>query len=81
MIAGKTYNCSKASDVEAMQTAMEKLYQSGTDAQVSISFEYLANPKYKNGKGDQAQMFGKPVSASLCVYDDSGALVTAHHIN
>ena len=76
VIAGKTYNCSKASDVEAMQTAMEKLYQSGTDAQVSISFEYLANPKYKNGKGDQAQMFGKPVSASLCVYDDSGALVT-----
>ena len=74
-IDGKTYDCSKSSDVESMQAAMEKLYQANKDAQVTISFDYLANPKYKGTEGDDEIPFGDPSSAVLNVYDDKGALV------
>jgi hypothetical protein len=74
-IGSKTYDCSKTADVEALHTLMEKYYKNGTDATVTISFEYLANPEYKNGKGNQSSEFGTPKYAILNVYTDDGESV------
>jgi len=71
-VGTKTYDCSKIADIEALHKDMEEKYQKNIDANITISFEYLANPEYKNGKGNQAQEFGTPKYALLNVYDVNG---------
>ena len=74
-IDDKTYDCSDAKQVQEMQDAMEQLYAKDQDAKVTMYFEYLANPKYLNGKGQQNITFGNPSNAQVNVYDQDGMLL------
>ncbi len=74
-IDGKTYDCSDVKQVQDMQDVMEKLYAKDQDAKVTMYFEYLANPKYLNGKGQQSITFGDPSGADVNVYDQDGVLI------
>lgn len=76
-IDGKTYDCSDAKQVQEMQDAMEQLYAKDRDATVTMYFEYLANPKYLNGNGQQNITFGNPSGANVNVYDQDGVLLNA----
>ena len=77
-----SYDMSKTADVEKLQNYFEQNVFSKdsegnptndtnykADPQVTVSFEYMYNPKYKNGKGDQQTDFGVPQYANLNVYD------------
>lgn len=74
-IDGTVYDCSDAGQIQSMQEKMEKLYESDKDASVTMYFEYLANPAYKNGKGNQSALFGTPSKAQVNIYDQDGALL------
>ena len=74
-IDSKTYDCSDTKQVQEMQDAMEQLYTKDQDAKVTMYFEYLANPKYLNGKGQQNITFGNPSNAQVNVYDQDGMLL------
>lgn len=74
-VGGKTYDCSDVKQVQAMQDAMEQLYTKDQDAEITMYFEYLANPKYLNGNGQQNITFGDPSSANVNVYDQDGVLL------
>ncbi|MBR4759259.1 MAG: leucine-rich repeat protein [Lachnospiraceae bacterium] len=71
-IGNTSYKCENTTQVENLHKAMEALYEESKDAQITVSFDYLFNPQYMNGKLKEDEDFVKPIKAHLNIYGGGG---------